>query len=191
MKVNYLAKIRQFYTANHRMPSYSEIMEITGSRSRKIIFKTINSLCKEGYIAKDATGRIVPKAPFNEILFFRNYIEAGTGWISPADEELRDTINLDQYLIGNREATVFVPVKGDSMIEANIADGDIVIAERGASYKDEDIVIARVDGKYVLKKLRKEGKKAWLEPANKKYKPIYPKEELVVVAVVKALVRKY
>ena len=52
-------------------------------------------------------------------------------------------------------------------------------------------VIAEVDGEFTMKYFRKKGDKAWLEPANKKYKPFYPKEELKVAAVVIGVIRKY
>jgi SOS-response transcriptional repressor LexA len=82
-------------------------------------------------------------------------------------------------------------IKGDSMVEAGIKEGDMVIVERGANYRDGDIVIAEVDGQWTIKYFRQNGKQIYLEPANKNYKPIYPKEELIISAVVKAVVRKY
>lgn len=173
------------------MPSQREITRLIGFKSRNSALKLVNRLVKAGYLERDTTGRLLPKTALNEILFFRNYVEAGTGWISPAEEELRDTINLDQYLISNREATVMVPIQGDSMIKAGIMQGDTVLAERGAKYRDGTIVIARIDGRHVIKIFRQSGKKVWLESANPKYKPLFPKEELTVLATVIGLVRKY
>jgi repressor LexA len=116
-------------------------------------------------------------------------IEAG--WPSPAEEELLDTMSLDQYLIENREATYLLTVKGDSMCDAGILPGDTVIVERTNSPRVGNIVIAEVDGAWTMKYLRKRGNLLYLAPANKKYRPIFPKEELKVVAVVIAVVRKY
>jgi repressor LexA len=190
MKNDHFKKIQAFYEDFRRMPSYREIMRITALRSTNAVYKLINRLQKKGYIEKDSSGHIIPKHMLGDIPFIKDYVEAGTGWISPADEELRDTINLDQLLIGpNREAAVLVRVKGDSMIEADLSDGDTAIAIRGAPYKDGSIVVAIIDGKQVVKILRTEGKKSWLEPANKKYKSLYPKEELRVIAVVRSSFR--
>ena len=77
------------------------------------------------------------------------------------------------------------------MIEAGIMPGDQVLVERGIVPKNGDIVIAEVDGSWTMKYFRKRGGKVILVPGNKKYKPITPKEELRVTAVVKAVIRKY
>jgi SOS-response transcriptional repressor LexA len=82
-------------------------------------------------------------------------------------------------------------VKGDSMIDAGIQEGDMVIVEKTGSPKVGTIVVAEIDGEWTMKYLRKHGNKYYLEPANKKYKPIIPKNELKIAAVVKAVVRKY
>jgi repressor LexA len=67
----------------------------------------------------------------------------------------------------------------------------MVIAERTNRAKDGQIVIAQIDGEHTMKYFRQSGAKVWLEPANKKYKPLHPKEELIITAVVKGVVRKY
>ena len=82
-------------------------------------------------------------------------------------------------------------VDGDSMIEAHIEKGDMVLVEKANSAKDMQIVIAEVDGEFTMKYFRKEGSKVWLEPANKNYSPIYPENSLNVIAVLKAVIRKY
>jgi len=190
MKTDYFPKIKAFYQEKGRMPSYREIMQITALRSTNAVHKLVTRLQKSGYVDKDSFGHLVLKRILGDLPLIKTHIDAGTGWISPADEELRDTINLDQLLIGpNREAAVLVRVKGDSMIDADLSDGDTAIAIRGAPYKDGSIVVAIIDGKQVVKILRTEGKKSWLEPANKKYKPLYPKEELRVIAVVRSSFR--
>jgi SOS regulatory protein LexA len=117
-------------------------------------------------------------------------IEAG--FPSPAEEELIDTMKLDEYLIRNKAATMMLQVRGDSMIDAGIHPGDVALLERGADAKDGDIVVAEVDGcRWTLKYLRQRAGQIYLEPANKKYKPIYPEESLKITAVLVGLVRKY
>jgi repressor LexA len=63
--------------------------------------------------------------------------------------------------------------------------------ERTEKAKDGQIIIAEIDGELTMKYFRKEGSKVWLEPANKKFKPIYPTESLRIMAIVKAVIRKY
>jgi SOS regulatory protein LexA len=117
------------------------------------------------------------------------YVEAG--FPAGAEEELLDTMSLDEFLIDKAEATYILKVKGDSMIDAGIMPGDMVLVERGKRARVGDVVVALIDGEYTLKYYREKGGKPYLEAANEKYKPLYPKEELKLEAVVVALVRKY
>lgn len=184
----YLKELQRFYRKYHRMPSYSEAMDITGLKSKSSIYKLINRLREQGFVDKDRSGRIIPKRLFGDVPVLGT-IEAG--FPSPAEEELVDTMTLDEYLITNREATFMLTVSGDSMKDAGIIAGDLVLVERGVDPKDGDIVIAEVDGNWTMKYLRKSRGKISLVAANAKYKPIEPTDELRIAAVVKAVVRKY
>ncbi len=113
------------------------------------------------------------------------------GWPSPAEEELVDVLSLDEYLIQHPEQSYLIKVTGDSMIDAGIHQGDLVIVERGRTAKDRDIIIAQVDGEWTMKYYEKRGSVVRLIAANKKYAPITPKRELVVGGVVTAVIRKY
>ena len=132
-----------------------------------------------------------------EIAFFKSDLTLPllgiicAGWPSPAEEELSDTMTLDEYLIKNKEATYMIRINGDSMVEAGIMPGDIVLVERGADAKDGNIVVAQADEQWVIRYLRRRGDKIFLEAANKKYPPIYPQNNLKIDAVVKGVVRKY
>lgn len=81
------------------------------------------------------------------------------GWPSPAEEELADTLPLDEFLIENPAATFMLKVSGDSMSGAGIPPGDMVLVDKGATPKSGDIVIAEVDGEWTMKYLRKRGGK--------------------------------
>ena len=113
------------------------------------------------------------------------------GFPSPAEEELVDTLSLDDLLIQNREATFLLKVSGDSMTGAGIMPGDMVLIDKALRPKSGDIVIAQVDGEWTMKYLRKRGDIVVLVAANPKYQPIRPKHELKVAGVVTAVVRKY
>lgn len=116
-------------------------------------------------------------------------VEAGIP--STVDSDMLDTLSIEEYLIPKKEKTFILEVKGDSMIEAHIDEGDLVIAERAQSARDGDIVVAEVDGGWTLKYFKTDGNKVWLEPANRLLKPIYPEFDLRVAAVVKGVIRKY
>lgn len=181
-------KIARFYQSRKRMPTYAEMADILGFKSKNAAYKVVNRLVEAGALAKDADGYLLPRKLWGEIRKL-GLVEAG--FPSAAEEELTDTMSLDEYLIENKQASYLLEVKGDSMIEAGIVEGDLVIVERGKEPKPGQIVIAEVDGGWTMKYYRKQGAKVWLEPANPKYKPIYPENELKVAAIVRGVVRKY
>lgn len=184
----YQKEIIDFYRKAKRMPSYSEIAKLLGFKSKNASYKLVNKMIELGLVSKDSSGRIIPRNIFGATRLLGT-VEAG--FPSPAEEELVDTITLDEYLIKNKEATYMLKVSGESMIDAGIRPGDIVLVERNKSPKDGDIVIAEVDDEWTMKYLRKDGSKIVLMPGNKKFKPIFPKSELKISAVVTAVVRKY
>jgi SOS regulatory protein LexA len=188
MTKQYFEKIRGFYGSSKRMPTYSEIMKLTGLKSKNAVYKLVNKMVDAGIVEKDKSGRLLPTGIFSELKFL-GLVEAG--WPSPAEEELLDTISIDDYLIRNKEATYLLQAKGDSMKDAGIVEGDLVLAERGRDHKDGDIVIARVDGDFTMKYYRRQSGSIFLEPANRRYKPIMPRDSLEVIAVVIGALRKY
>ena len=141
-----------------------------------------------GVVAKDAAGKLVPGNVFRPL---RMLGMVAAGWPSSAEEENVDTISLDDWLIGNREASFMLTVSGDSMIDAGIHQGDMVILERGRTPKDGDVVVAEVDREWTIKFFERRAGVVTLAPANKKYKPIIAEEELKIAGVVTAVIRKY
>lgn len=185
--MDYQEKIAKFYKKNHRMPNYAEMMDLFGFKSKNAVTKLVDRLVTKGAVGKDGKGFLIPKKLFGEVKVLGT-IEAG--FPSPAEEELVDTMTLDTWLIKHKEATYMLKVQGDSMIDAGIMPGDMVLVDRSRTPKSGDIVIAEIDDGWTMKFLRGEGAKAYLMPANKKYKPIYPKNELVIAAVVISVIRK-
>lgn len=183
-----IPKIRDFYNKNRRMPSFQEIADMMNISSKNAVTKLVGKLEEAGVLERDKKGRLLPKNLEGELKVLGS-VEAG--FPSAAEEELLDTMSLDDWLIENKEASFVLRVSGDSMKDAGINEGDLVLVERGRSPKNHDIVIAEVDGEWTMKYYRTSGRRVWLEPANKKYKAIHPKEELKVAAVVVGLIRKY
>jgi SOS regulatory protein LexA len=185
----YRTKIISFYKNNKRMPSYQEIMKLLGFKSKNAVYKLVNKLVAENIVSKDSQGRLIPHKLAGEVPLL-GLVEAGIP--TTADEVSLDSISFDEYLVSDPAKTYVLEVKGDSMIEEGIHEGDLVVVERRNEPKDGDIVIAEVDGGWTMKFLRKKpGKPVWLEPANKNYKPIYPENEMRIAAVVKGVIRKY
>jgi len=180
--------ISHFYHEKGRMPSFSEIGEIVGFHSKNAVFKLVNKLEQLKFIERDEKGRLIPGSIASYVKMLGT-VEAG--FPSPAEEELADTLSLDNLLIQNPEATFLLKVSGDSMAEAGILPGDMVLVDKGQVPKSGDIVIAEVDGEWTMKYLKKRGESVALIPANPRYKPIKPKKELKIAGVVTAVVRKY
>ncbi len=180
--------IARFYSEYGRMPSFSEIGEMAELRSKNAVFKLVGKLERLNILKRDGKGKLIPGSISKHVRVLGT-VEAG--FPSPAEEELVDTLSLDDLLIQNREATFLLKVSGNSMNGAGILPGDMVIVDRGQTPKSGDIVIAQVDGDWTMKYLRKRGDNVTLVPANPKYQPIKPKNELKIAGVVTAVVRKY
>jgi repressor LexA len=188
MDDTYKKQIRNFYQEHRRLPSYIEIMRLVGFSSRASVWKLITRLVDDGFLFKNRQGKIAPGNIWGELRVL-GVVEAG--FPSPAEEDHGDMLSLDEYLIPNRDASYMLRVKGDSMQDAGIMEGDMVIVERTHAAKAGNIVVAEVDGAWTMKYLRMKNGRPYLEPANKRYKPIIPKGELNIQAVVRAVVRKY
>ena len=98
---------------------------------------------------------------------------------------------IDDMLIDRPSETTLIPVKGDSMIEAGIRDGDIAVVEKRNLANVGDIVVAIVDNEFTLKTLDKERGKYILRPANPAYPVIRPQGTLEIFGVLIGLIRKY
>lgn len=188
MYPRYKEKIIAFYERERRMPSYQEILKLVGFKSKNAVAKLVEKLVEEGVVTKDTKGRLAPASGFSELPLL-GLVQAGNP--TSVDPDTLETMSLDGYLINNRSQTFLLEVKGDSMIDAHIEEGDVVVAERTMSARDGDIVVAEVDGEWTLKYYRRLDDKVWLMPGNKKYKPIYPKLSLRIAAIVRGVVRKY
>jgi len=127
----------------------------------------------------------------NPLVLFEHKVPAG--FPSPADDHVEKRLDLNEYLIKKSDATFFVKIKGDSMVDASINDGDIVIVDRSMQAKVGDIVLASVDGNFTIKTLSKYKLNPRLLPANEKYKPIEINDntQFELWGVVTGAVRKF
>jgi DNA polymerase V len=107
---------------------------------------------------------------------FTNTISAG--FPSPAEDFIDRKLDLNEYLIKNPSATFLVKVNGNSMINAGINDGDILIVDRSLEPKDGKIVIGIINGEFTVKRIFKKGKKFFLQPENEKFKAIEINEDM-------------
>ncbi len=187
MKDNRLAKVKKFYRKFHRLPSYSEMLKLFSLASKKAVFDIIQKWIQAGLIKKEKN-KIAPTERFFSLPFV-GIVKAGQPILA---EEDKDYLSLDEYLIDDPNSSFVLKVSGDSLINAGIFDGDIVIINKKKTAFSGDIVLAEIDGEWTLKVLRKDRtrKKNYLEAANSKYGPFYPKRKLSIFGVVQGVVRK-
>ena len=106
-------------------------------------------------------------------------IEQGVsaGFPSPADDFKEVRISLDKELVKNTESTFYARVSGDSMEDANLSDGDLIVIDRSLSAENNKIAVCFLDGEFTVKRIEKRGDRFFLKPENKKYQEIEINEE--------------
>jgi SOS regulatory protein LexA len=180
--------LRDFYHAERRLPGYEEMLYLFNFKSKNAVHSLLLKLNQMDYITKSGR-KIAPTGKLTGKIRLLGTIQAG--FPSPAEEELVDTMSLDEYLIDNPNATFMLKVTGDSMIDAGIHPDDIVLVERGKTPRPGDIVIAQVDDDWTMKYYSKDKDGVFLVPANVNFKPIRPQHSLELAGVVCSVIRKY
>jgi len=183
-----IGRIRQYYRENKIMPTYDELCELFGFSSKNAAFKLVGKLIESGFIEKMDKGRLKPGP---HLLGLPIYSSVQAGPPTAEEEILLDKVDLNDYLIQKPESTVMINVRGDSMIDAGIHEGDKVIVDREATPQVGNVVVAVVDGEYTVKYLDKSRDgRIVLQPGNPKYSPIIPQNELSLFGKVVGVVRK-
>ena len=177
-----------FYRQNRRMPSFSEMVDLLGVRSKSVVNFWIEKLVEARILEKDGKGHL---SFTKQALAIPRVGSVQAGFPSPEEEVLSDAISMDEYLIARPDASFLLQVSGDSMTGAGIMEGDLVIIEKGRAPKTGDIVVAEVDGEWTMKYFQKQGRQVVLVAANPRYPDIRPRSELRLGGVVTAVVRKY
>lgn len=182
-------KLRDFVRRENRVPGYNEMLRLFRYRSKNAVYGLIEKMVEAGYLTKNSHGKLAFTPQLAGGIKVLGAVQAG--FPSPAEEELVDVLSLDEFLVRRPEATFMLTVSGDSMIEAGIHPGDLILVEKGVTPRSGDIVVAQVDGEWTLKYYIKDRVGIRLDPANKNYRFIRPKQSLNVGGVVRGVVRKY
>lgn len=183
----YLARLRTHWKRQAAFPPMAKLTEIVGLTSTSSVHALVERLCEAGYLMK-VDGRIAPTKRF----FARPVLgSVRAGLAQPASQEEPELITVDDYLIDEPNRTSMHRVKGDSMRDAGIVEGDVLAVEHNTPTKPGDIVLACVDNELTVKTLRMDAQGRWyLEPANPAYECIRPRSALEVLGVVVGLVRR-
>jgi len=185
----YLAKLRDYYAETRRIPTQQRIADLMGFSKQ--------AACK--FLGRLVTEKFITRTPDNEAwipaqrFFERPTVEASVQAGMPVATEAvnAEPFFVDDYVVRQPSRTVMIPVKGESMIDAGIQDGDIAVVERGFAAKIGDFVVAIVDNEFTLKELATERGQFVLKPHNKGFPVIRPREKLEVFGVLVGLVRRY
>lgn len=130
------------------------------------------------------------EAPIHSFPLLLNTVPAG--FPSPADDYVEQKLDLNEHLVKHPTATFFVRVEGNSMIDANIRSGDILIVDRALEVNDGTIVVAHIQGEFTVKRVQKKNNQLYLAPANKQYAPLLvtPEMDVEVWGVVVYVIHK-
>jgi len=184
-----IRSLRQFWRMDRRAPTYAEMLDLFGYKSKNAVFGLLRKLEEAGYVAKDGNGRIALLPKLTGTVRILGSIAAG--FPVAEEEQESEAITLDEYLVKSPDNTYMLTVRGDSMIDAGIMPGDIVLVEKGPAPNQNDIVVACVDEEWTLKYYVRDNAGVRLEPANPKYKFIRPLRSLEIGGIVRAVIRKY
>ena len=118
--------------------------------------------------------------------------DIAAGFPSPAEDFKEVRISLDKELVKNEDATFYARVRGNSMIDANIEDGDLLVIDRSIETRNGKIAVWMIDGEFTIKRLKVEKDCVYLMPESKNYKPIKVTEvnELIIWGIVTYVVKK-
>jgi repressor LexA len=193
--------IRDFHRQQGVAPTHREICDHFGFSSYGTVYKHLSLLQKKGLIRRDwnqkrgvevvddpaVPARQTPAAGVRELPLF-GYIAAGR----PLDVEVSDETIIVPERLTSRGENYVLKVRGDSMVDDGILDGDLVIIVRRERADNGEMVVANVNGEVTLKRFYHEGERVRLQPANSYMNPIYAQaRDVAVQGVVVGLMRRF
>lgn len=183
----YLALLRTQWKRHTTFPSMAKLCDVLGLSSTASVFGVIGRLTEAGYLER-VENRIAPTKKF----FARPVLgKVRAGVPQSASQEETDVLTIDDYLIDDPNRTSLMKVRGDSMKDLGIFDGDLVVVEHNTPTKPGDTVVACVDDELTVKTLQLDGSgKFFLQPANSAFQPIFPRTSLEVLGLVIGVVRR-
>lgn len=183
----HLRTLQDYYATHHVLPTQVTLTRLW-KMSRSSVARLWGKFKEWGYLATTPDGKPKPAPRF----FERALCPAvRAGEPSMVEGDFIEQMRIDDYLVEQPSRTLLIRVKGDSMQEAGIQDGDIAVVEQTQQASHGAIVVAQVDGEFTLKYLQLKGGQPILQPANSAYAPIIPRESLQIIGVVTGLFRRY
>ena len=191
-----LESIANYIEEKSYPPSYQELADHLGIKSKFAILKHIDALVKKGYLEKDSSARglriIDPEyAPGNNHETDVPLIgRVAAGFPILAQENIERYVSIPRALIKSEGRYFALKVRGDSMINAGIYDDDLVVVNSTNTAHNKDIVVALLDDEVTVKRLMVESRKTFLKAENPQYDDIYPEGAWSIQGKVVGLVRE-
>lgn len=185
----YLSRLQDYYADWKSIPSYARLCEVFGIASKSWVKAILTRLEEAGFIERTPDGAWIPTRQFFARPLAESSVQAGMPVSITATQG--DYFVIDEMLIDTPSKTTLITVKGDSMIDAGIHDGDVAVVEKRLTANVGDIVVAIVDNDFTLKTLDRENGQFILRPANPAFPVIRPQGTLEIFGVLTGLVRKY
>jgi repressor LexA len=187
--LEYLEKLQDYYAEHRVIPSYSVLAALWGISAKSWVSECVKRFEEAGFLDWTPDKQLKPGRRFFERRVAHAPVQAGLP--NPALAEGYDFVSsIDEMVVRVPSKTVVVPVKGDSMVDAGILDGDKLVVEVQPHANVGDIVVAIVDNEFTVKYLERERGGYVLKPANKAYPVIRPRGRLEIYGVMAGLVRR-
>ncbi len=185
---DYLTQLQDYYARHGVLPSYARIGELVGLRSKNSVAVMLGRLVKAGLLQRTPGRRLAP----TEAFFGRAVVDSvQAGLPQAANDPGQASLAIDSYLVQHPGSTVLLTVKGDSMRDAGLMEGDHLVVDRKVDAREGDIVVAIVDDQFTVKYLARDARGFHLRPGNPAYPLIRPRGRLEVYGVVVGSFRRY
>jgi len=183
---NFFEKLKTLY-GKEPLPSFEIIAKDFGFSHKNSVWQYFTKL-KNAHLIREKNNKFyIDSEQFGAILF-SSPIKAG--FPSTAEDYMERRVSLDEEFRLSSPSTFMFTVSGDSMVDLGIFEGDRVIVRKTSEAKDGEVVLADLDCEYTLKTYRKFRGEVFLEPANKNYEIIKPKNNLTIFGVVTGVIRQ-
>jgi len=185
----YLEKLQDYYAEHKVIPSYSVLAGLWGVSAKSWVAECVKRFEEGGYLDWTPDRQLKPGKRFFERRVADAPVQAGLP--NPAIAEGYDFVSsIDEMVVRVPSKTELIRVKGDSMVEAGIHEGDFLVVEKQPNANVGEIVVAIVDNEFTVKYLGRERNEFVLKPANRAYPVIRPRGRLEIYGVMAGLVRK-
>ena len=185
----YLEKLQDYYAEHKVIPSYSVLAALWGISAKSWVSECVKRFEEAGFLDWTPDRQLKPGKRFFERRVAQAAVQAGLP-NAAASNGYDYVSSIDEMLVRVPSKTVLIRVKGDSMVDAGIHEGDHLVVEKQPHANVGEIVVAIVDDEFTVKYLEREKGGFVLKPANKAYPVIRPKGRLEIFGVMAGLVRR-